>query len=417
MPLTITLTPNHHDAHGHHGEAIQRAIDIIASQREGIVHLTAGTYVLRGPLRLKSSVRLEGEGVSTILTAVPFVTSALAADADVGQKEVHPTSTAGFLPGSGLILLDRRNGSAMAKMPLTVQHVQDGVLYIDDFVIDDWCAEQDGLAINYFPFIHAVDGHDITIADLRIDQKRDNDAIAHQRGIWGAGIYCQRVERFRAERLLVENCYGDGLRSGRSIGVEWISCEVRNNTHYGVHPGSHTKRVVLEDCHVHGNGSDGVYVCWGVERSIFQRNHIHNNGYRIHRNGFCIGHKDTDNLIENNHIHDNAKHGIHIRLKTDANGAHRNIFRQNRIEDNGRPDCDIPKNLKNIDPQKHLEGAGIFILGTTRDCVFENNTIRNRNGLQKRGIYVGPQVINPTFSANDVSGHEIDVDLSDAGVG
>ena len=73
--------------------------------------------------------------------------------------------------------------------------------------------------------------------------------------------------------------------------------------------------------------------------------------------------------------------------------------------------------LKKVDPQKHLEGAGIFILGTTRDCVFEHNTIHNRNGLQKRGIYVGPQVINPTFSANDVSGHDPDVDIADTGVG
>ena len=69
--------------------------------------------------------------------------------------------------------------------------------------------------------------------------------------------------------------------------------------------------------------------------------------------------------------------------------------------------------LQNIDPRANLEGAGIFILGTTRDLVFERNIIRTGNGLQKRGIYIGKNVINPTFTNNVVSGHEIDIDTTD----
>lgn len=409
MDLTIAITPDQRDAHGHHGSAIQHAIDTVAAQRGGTVRLAAGTYVLRGPLRLRSYATLVGAGADTVLTAPPFVVSPLAEDCDVGQKEAHPQSAAGFLPGSGLILIDRRGGTAMAKMPLTIQHVQDGVLYVNDFMGHDWIAEAGGVALDYFPFIHIYEAHDVAVRDLRLDQKRGNDALVRERDLWGAGIYAQRSERIAIERVTIENCYGDGLRSGHCLDVRWIDCVVRNNTHYGVHPGSHTKRVLLEGCDVHGNGSDGVYVCWGVERSTYRRNHIHRNGYRIHRNGFCIGHKDTDNVIEDNHIHDNAKHGIHIREKTAANGAHRNVFRRNLIEDNGRPWDEVPQALKDRVPHHTLEGTGIFVNGVTRGLVCEGNTVRCRNGRQRRGIHVEPGVIDPVFTGNTVSGHEIDL--------
>lgn len=408
MALTIRITPKDTDSHGHHGAAIQHAIDTVSAQRGGTIRLAAGTYILRGPLRMKSHARLEGEGESTVLTGVPFVCSPLKEDADIGQKEIHPQSTDGFLPGSGLTLLDKRKGSAMAKVPFTIQHVQNGVIYLDEFNHTDWIAEEGGLAMNYFPFIVIQNAHRVEIADLRIDQKRADDAVALERDVWGAGIYARYSEDILLERLIVENAYGDGLRCGGCLGVRWISCTVRNNTHYGVHPGSHTKRVVLEDSEIHGNGSDGVYVCWGVDHSVYRRNHIHHNGHRIHRTGFCIGHKDTDSLVEDNHIHDNAKHGIHIRIKTEANGAHRNTFRNNLVENNGRPWAEVPQHLKDLVPHHSLEGAGIFINGVTRDLVFENNTIRNSNGMQKRGIHVGPGVINPVFTGNKISGHEID---------
>jgi len=408
MSLTIILTPGDTDPHGHHGQAIQHAIDTVSLQRGGTVLLRNGRYVLRGPLRMKSHVRLEGEGPATVLTGVPFVCSPLREDADIGQKEIHPVGADGFLPGSGLILLDKRNGSSMAKIPFTIQHVQDGVIYLGEFNRTDWIAENGGLAMNYFPFIVIQDAHHVEISGLCIDQKRENDAVVLEHDVWGAGIYARFSEDILIEHVVIENAYGDGLRCGACMDVRWSACTVRNNTHYGVHPGSHTKRVVLEDSQIHGNGSDGVYVCWGVPDSIYRRNHIHHNGYRIHRTGFCIGHKDTDSLIEDNHIHDNAKHGIHIRLKTEANGAHRNIFRNNLVENNGRPWADVPQQLKDLVPHHSLEGAGIFVNGVTRDLVFESNTIRNSNGMQKRGIHIAPGVVNPVFTGNKISGHEID---------
>ena len=410
MFLDITVTPEQMDAYGHHNAAIQHAIDTVSNQRGGKVILTAGTYILRGPLLMKSDVTLIGAGNKTILKAVPFVSSPLLEDADVGQKEIHPESAEGFLPGSGVVLMHKKPGSpSMAKRPLVLQHVQDGVLYTHGFIESDWWAVHDAVVINYFPHILCSEVHNVQIKNVFIDQKRENDAIALERDIWGGGIYCWRCEHITIERVKVYHAYGDGLRSGQSRHIHWLNCEVSHCTHYGVHPGSHTRPVKINDCDIHHNGSDGLYVCWGVKESEFCRNKIHHNGFRIHRNGFCIGHKDTDARVEDNHIYENAKHGIHIREKTEANGAHRGVYCNNVIENNGCDWNDVPQKLKDAVEHTSLEGTGIYINGITHDLRFEQNTIRNSNGKQKRGIYIGAGVINASFEENTVEGHETDI--------
>lgn len=414
MFITITVTPEQADEHGHHNTAIQHAIDTIGTQRGGVVQLTAGTYILRGPLSMKSEVTLQGVGEETVLKGVPFFHSPLTEDADVGQKEVHPESIEGFLPGSGLMVMDNRSGGAMAKAPVTVQHIQDGALFINEFIINDWIAEEGAIAINYYPFIQAREVHNVSISDLVIDQKRENDAEALARDIWGAGIYCWRSEHITIERVVVNHAYGDGLRSGQSRDINWLHCTVKNCTHYGVHPGSHTRPVKVNYNDIHDNGSDGLYACWGVKQSEFCHNKIYRNGFRIHRNGFCIGHKDTDALVEHNHIYENAKHGIHVREKTKANGAHRGIYRHNIIENNGRPWDEVPEWIKGKVPDNSIEGAGIFINGVTHDLVFEHNVVRNEGKHQKRGVYVGLDVHNASFDQNEISGHEIDFDDAQA---
>jgi hypothetical protein len=112
-----------------------------------------------------------------------------------------------------------------------------------------------------------------------------------------------------------------------------------------------------------GNGQDGLYVCWRVKHGLFEQNEIRGNG----RVGISIGHKDTDNLFRQNLIEENAEAGVLFRNESEAMGAHRNVFEQNRIVDNGRAG-------------KGSSRAAVVIQGPHHDLVFRRNTIGRSTG-------------------------------------
>jgi hypothetical protein len=112
------------------------------------------------------------------------------------------------------------------------------------------------------------------------------------------------------------------------------------------------------------NGADGLFLCWRVRHGLFEDNVLEGNG----RNGISIGHKDTDNLLRNNQVRDNAEDGILFRNETLGMAGHRNRLENNLIENNGR-DQDV---------------AGIRIRGETRDVILKNNRIRDTRPAESR---------------------------------
>src|SRR5690606_20024780 len=99
-------------------------------------------------------------------------------------------------------------------------------------------------------------------------------------------------------------------------------------------------------------------------------NTIYSNG----DNGISIGHKDTDNLFENNHVYENSNHGVLFRNENAQNSGHRNTFIRNIIENNGMK----------------KESAGFYIGGETHDIKITDNTIRSTGkGNQKTAVLVG----------------------------
>jgi len=79
---------------------------------------------------------------------------------------------------------------------------------------------------------------------------------------------------------------------------------------------------------------------------LIRGNKVYRNGFGLHRNGISLGHKDTDNIIEENHIYENAKHGIYFRSQTESNGAHRNIIRNSVGERDARPLKDVVSEVR-----------------------------------------------------------------------
>ena len=403
---TITVGPGTADISGTDGRAIQIAIDAIAWRGGGTVSVREGEYILTGPLRMRSGVALHGVPGKTILKRAPAVWSELAVDADIGQKEITPADPSGFAPGMGVILRDSENFFPLSSMPLTVTRIEDGVLHTHDYLIHDILAERGGLVVTYYPMIHAFEQEDFSVDGLILDSALNE--IGPLEGIWSRGLYFRRCHRATVTRVTSMNCLGDGFGCGQGSHITFEKCESSHNTHYGIHPGSHSPHTRLAGCNVHDNGSDGVYLCWGVSNSEVVDCDVYRNGGRLYRNGISTGHKDTDNLIAGNRIRENAKHGIHFRIKTEANGAHRTIVRDNIIEDSGWPFERVPEKLKQL-PRQELLGHGIYVSGTTHDLTFENNTIREtRTGdqrHQRHAFYLAPGVTRVTMSDNIIEGH------------
>jgi hypothetical protein len=135
---------------------------------------------------------------------------------------------------------------------------------------------------------------------------------------------------------------------------------VQGNRALGIHPGSGSQHPIVRRNRSLDNGGDGLFVCWRVKHGLFERNEIRGN----RRAGVSIGHKDTDNMFRDNAITSNGTAGVLFRRESEAMGAHRNVFENNRILDNGNG-------------KSERSAAAVIIDGPHHDLVFRGNTIGN----------------------------------------
>ena len=405
MKNVITVGPSNADVIGTDNFAIQLAIDALALRGGGTVRVLPGEYMLINSIKLRSNIHLTGVREKTILKHCPAISSPLLKDADIGQKEITPKDPTLFKSGMGIVCRSDDLPNAMSELPLTITRIENGVLYLNDYINDDFIAELDswgkgghnGLVANVFPLIHGYYIENATVDGFTVDSYvNENPGWI---GIRTGGVCMVRCKNITINNVKSFNCQGDGILIVSCEHVTVENCETAYNTFHGIHPGSHSPWTKVQNCHIHHNGSDGLYICWGVRESEFVDNNIHYNGIRKQggkRGGISIVHKDTDNLIARNQIYENALYGISFRKKTEANGAHRNTIKDNIIENNG-----LPKDGE--------MGNGIYINGITRDLVFENNTIREtregENRYQLHAFYIEPEVTRIKMVNNKISGH------------
>jgi hypothetical protein len=174
----------------------------------------------------------------------------------------------------------------------------------------------------------------------------------------------------------VRNYHGDGISFQVSHHVTVEDCVSENHSALGIHPGSGSQNPVLRRNRSAGNGTDGLFVCWRVKNGLFERNEIRGNG----RAGISIGHKDTDNLFRDNTVAGNGAAGVLFRREAEPMGAHRNVFENNRILDNGAKG------------EGGSARAAVVIKGHHYDLVFRGNTIGNTEpaAAPTVGVLVSP---------------------------
>jgi parallel beta-helix repeat protein len=278
-----------------------------------------------------------------------------------------------------------------------VASVKAPYVIINPMTVRDYDHEQHHARLtNSFPILCAIDAADIVLEGLIVDGNRAENAYID--GCRGGAIYMYRVHNVSVRNCTARNYNGDGISFQISDGVQVLNSESYGHAGYGVHPGTGSVNSLVKDCRMHNNGDIGLFLCWRVRHGRFENNVIEDNGHY----GISIGHKDTDNEFVGNMIARNGLTGVYFRKETVKNSGSRNVFRNNKVLDNGNAH----------------EGYGFYVEPYATDLVIDGNQIadtRTTNRTQRYGIYKAPGAGSVEAKNNSMSGHSAG-DVHDAGL-
>jgi parallel beta-helix repeat protein len=373
------------DLRGGDNRALQAAVDYVAGLGGGTVRIGPGRYAMRNALVLRSNVHLVGEAARTVLAASDGLKVRLAADGDANERQITVEDDSGLRVGDGVSIQDRGSGGGFAVTTATLTaRVGPNTFSLSQPLYLDYMVSQQATACLAFPVIGGWQVRGVTIEGITIDGNRERSEYLN--GCRGGGIYLFECEDVTIRNCTVRDYKGDGISFQVSSHVTVEDCLVANCGGLGLHPGSGSQSPVVRRNRSLGNGQDGLYVCWRVKQGLFEHNEIRGN----QRVGISIGHKDTDNLFRHNTIEENADAGVLFRNESEAMGAHRNVFEDNRIVDNGQA------------AKGSAARVAIVLRGHHQDVVFRRNTIGNSSpGAAATGILASPQATGLVVEGNE----------------
>jgi hypothetical protein len=179
---------------------------------------------------------------------------------------------------------------------------------------------------------------------------------------------------------------GDGISWQVCHDVVVENCHSHDHAGLGLHPGSGSQRPLIRDNRLERNDI-GLFFCWGVKYGLAERNHIEEN-----RVGVSIGHRDTDNLIQENAILRSREVGVLFRPERGKDFApHRNRLERNRIVDSGP-----------------AEGVAVDVQGQVESITLAANEIRETRGAARRvGVRLGADTREIRLENNLIEGFHL----------
>jgi hypothetical protein len=368
----ITVGLRDTDIIGADNRGLQGAVDYIAGLGGGVVEIGEGEFLMHDSLHLRSFVTVRGIAGKTVLRKARAASSALALDGDYGEEQFTVAKAEGFKVGDGVAIWDS-NARGFHTTVARITGRSGNTFSIDTPLNADCMVANKAQAATVFPVISGYNLEGARVENLVIEGNKDENVYLD--GCRGAGIFLYRGFGTVIENCVVRNYNGDGVSFQQSNDVLVQGCVSEDNAGLGLHPGSGSQRPVVRECIARRNGEDGLYLCWRVRHGLFEKNLLENNG----RFGISIGHKDSDNLLQDNQVRFNQEDGIFFRNETEGMAGHRNRLENNLIENNG---------VKG-------EAAGIRVRGETRDLVFRNNIIRDTRPPEARKQTVGIRIEEP----------------------
>ena len=373
------------DVVGNDDKALQAAMKLL--KPGDTLEIGPGTYAMNNSVFVPSGVTVKGTPGQTILKKSAGVESKLTEDADYDDTVFAVAEPQKFQPGMGVAISDDKLYSGWDISITSVKEVRPPYIIVWPTTLRDYRGgEVHGRVRNTFPILAVVEAVDVTLEDITVDGNGKENVYID--GCRGGAIYMYRVKNVTVRRCVAKNYNGDGISWQVTDGVKVLDSESYGHAGYGAHPGTGSANSVVENCRLHDNGDIGLFLCWRVRHGRFANNVMEHNGHY----GISIGHKDTDNEFVGNTVTRNGKAGILFRKETPQNSGSRNVFRENKILDNGDA----------------KEGCGVYIEPAATDLVFEKNQIaetRKPGGTQRYGFYKTAGAFAPTLRDNTMSGH------------
>lgn len=358
------------DVVGSDSASLQKAADSL--HPGDTLSIGAGTYMMENSLFVPSGVTVRGVAGKTILRKSRGVESPLVEDGDYGETFLAVAEPQKFHPGMGVAITDDTLHSGWDITISSVASVKPPYVIINPMTVRDYDQErQHARMSNTFPILCTMNASNIVLENLIVDGNRAENRYID--GCRGGAIYMYRVRNVTVRNCTARNYNGDGISFQISDGVKVLNSESYGQAGYGIHPGTGSVNALVKNCRIHDNGDIGLFLCWRVRHGRFENNVIENNGHY----GISIGHKDTDNEFVGNTIARNGITGVYFRKETPQNSGSRNVFRNNKVLDNGNA----------------REGYGFYIEPHATDLVIEGNEIadtRSANRTQKIEIYKVP---------------------------
>jgi polygalacturonase len=352
------------DMRGNDQRAIQAGVDYVAGLGGGTVHIGPGRYLMRNALTLRDNVRIVGMPGKTVLAACDGFQSWLTADGDANERQITVAEPTGFRIGDGVAITDSKAGGGFAVTTATITaRLGMNTFRISQPLYLDYLVTNKATASVTFPIVAGWHVKNVTVEGLTIDGNRDKSIYLD--GCRGGGIYLFECAAVTVRNCVVRDYKGDGISFQVSHHVTIEDSLAEKNGGLGLHPGSGSEYPVLRRNRSISNGQDGLYVCWRVKHGLFEENAIRGN----RRNGISIGHKDTDNVFRKNTVVGNSEAGILFRQESEAMGAHRNLFEDNQVLDNGAA------------ARGEAAYASIVIRGCHDELVFRRNTIGHSSAV------------------------------------
>jgi len=210
---------------------IQRAIDRLAADGGGTVHVAAGRYALTDAIRLASGVTLAGISGKTVLAIGPGLRTGSAADVHRGDTTVTVLNAFGFNVGDGVAIQDAAGHGFEVTTATLAKRLGPASFRLSVPAGDEYLMARQGWLIRAYPGIGGWRIAGAAVHGIVVEGNHGQRGSAPLGGCRGGGIYLYGCNDVAVTDYAVRGYHGDAISEGRwgCMGGMNVSEEISEN--------------------------------------------------------------------------------------------------------------------------------------------------------------------------------------------